>query len=408
MSIALAIFGIDYWPEPTGTALNTAGLASALAARGWDVSVVTGLPHYPGWRVTPAPSSEVKDGVRIRRYAHYVPRTQSALRRGVYEATWYLSALRSLVGMRRPDVILGVSPSLGGLALARTASLVTRRPYCALFQDLLGRAAEQSAMPGGAAVSGIVTRAERWLASDAAAVMVVAEGFRSHFAGTPAADRVARVRNPARLVPAEMSRDEARAALGWRTDESVVLHIGAIGYKQDLARVLDAAALPGAGKIRFVIQGEGSLRASLEAAARSRGLANVTFRELDRADALPVTLAAADALLLHQRAGVRNMSMPAKLGTYLAAGRPIVAAVEADDEVAREIHSSGAGVVVAPGDPEALLGAVTELRSDPARAAALGRSGREFARRELSEEAAIDAIGSILANAARGVRSGAE
>ena len=51
------IVGINYSPELTGIGPYTAGLAEHLAARGDEVTVITGLPHYPDWRIaagTPA------------------------------------------------------------------------------------------------------------------------------------------------------------------------------------------------------------------------------------------------------------------------------------------------------------------------------------------------------------------
>lgn len=400
--LRLTIFAINYSPEPTGAALNTTGIATGAVERGWSVTVVTGIPHYPSWRPGRAPSSERRDGVCIRRYGHFVPATQSMVTRGLYEATWYGSALRALARTPRPDLVLGVSPSLGGAALARTAAALYRRPYCLLFQDLVGRAASQSGISGGSLVAGALGATERWLAKDAAAVMVVAEGFRDHF---PRARRVVRVRNPVRLAPPTATREEARAARGWREGQTVVLHSGSIGYKQDLERVLDVAEITAGAGVHFVFQGDGSLRPALERAAAGRGLGAIEFRPLDPEDELANTLLAADVLLVHQRSGVRNMSLPAKLGTYLASGRPVLAVVEADDEVAREVRASGGGIVVRPGDSAAIAATILSLREDPARAAALGRGASDFAARELSPQAAIDAIDLILRTAASGVGS---
>ena len=49
----LRIIGINYAPESTGIAPYTTGLAEHLAIAGHEVTVVTGLPHYPAWRIAP-------------------------------------------------------------------------------------------------------------------------------------------------------------------------------------------------------------------------------------------------------------------------------------------------------------------------------------------------------------------
>ena len=74
---------------------------------------------------------------------------------------------------------------------------------------------------------------------------------------------------------------------------------------------------------------------------------------------------ASDVLLVNQRASVTNMSLPSKLTSYFASGRPVIAAASADSETASEIEASGAGIVVPPADPAALRGAILALKNDP-------------------------------------------
>jgi glycosyltransferase involved in cell wall biosynthesis len=80
---------------------------------------------------------------------------------------------------------------------------------------------------------------------------------------------------------------------------------------------------------------------------------------------------------------------------------PIVAAVAPDDEVAREIESAGAGIVLGPGNPRRLVEVLTELRSDPRRADELGASARAFAEQHLSEASTIEGFELMLSSCLR-------
>ncbi len=394
----IVIFGINYAPEPTGVATNTTWLAESLASLGWRVTVVTGVPHYPDWRRLPLPPKLENGPVSLVRRPHYVPATQSALRRGVYELSWLGSALPATRAARDADLVLGIVPSLSGGALAAAAAARCRVPYALLFQDLLGRAAGQAGVGGARSLAGPVRAVETALAARAAGTAVIADGFRDYFeAGGVDPARLWRVRNPTRLEPPVEDREAARARLGWRPGELVVLHSGNMGYKQGLENVVQAAHLArGDGSVRFVLQGGGSQTERLRVLAGSLGLANVTFLPLAPPELFSSTLCAADALLLNQRASVRNMSLPGKLGDYFAAGVPVIAAVAADDETAQEVEASGGGLVVAPGDPGALLEAIALIRDDPRRAAALGAAGREYAGRVLDPKAALETLVSFL------------
>jgi len=152
-----------------------------------------------------------------------------------------------------------------------------------------------------------------------------------------------------------------------------------MGLKQGLEQVLEAARISAMSEplIRFVLLGDGNQRAQLQRAAT--GLANVQFLPSQSDDDYAAALAAADVLLLCQRASVADMSLPSKLTSYCAAGRPIVAAVLGDGATYREIQRTGAALAVPAGDPEALLDAITCLRDDPAESARLGAAGASYA-----------------------------
>jgi len=102
---------------------------------------------------------------------------------------------------------------------------------------------------------------------------------------------------------------------------------------------------------------------------------------------------------LYQRPSVRNMSFPAKLGSYFAAGVPVLAAVDEEDETTAEIRGADAGIVVPPDDPQALLSAIDYLSRNPEKAALFGAAGKVYAERELSPEGAIQRIHSVLQQA---------
>ena len=126
-------------------------------------------------------------------------------------------------------------------------------------------------------------------------------------------------------------------------DEPVVMYAGNVGFSQSLEMMVDAArAVPSA---TFVINGDGAARSALERAgarARERPLRRVSTRER-----LAEVLASADLHVVPLKAGLGNVSVPSKTYSILAAGRPVLAAIDAGTEVPRMIAASGAGRVVA-------------------------------------------------------------
>jgi colanic acid biosynthesis glycosyl transferase WcaI len=379
------IVGINYHPDLTGIGPYTADLAEHLASRGDRVTVITGLPHYPRWRIAAGTPrrlvrEELIGGVRVIRAAHYVPANQNAFRRALYEATFGLSALLASRGAERPDAILGVVPSLSGGVLARLLGRRFGTPYGLLFQDLMGPAARQSGMAGGGVVASATTAAERWAASGARAIGVVATSFSPYVRslGIPS-HRILHVPNWSRVAKADLSVDAVRARFGWTDGYQIVLHAGNIGLKQGLEQVVDAARLAAerCDPVRFVFSGGGSQAGMIQAAARDLG--NVDFLGVQPDRIHSSLLAAADVLLLSERATQIDMSLPSKLTSYYAAGRPILGAVAVGGGSAAEVEGSGAGIVVPAGQPEELLAALAWLRRQPALSAELAAAGSAYA-----------------------------
>jgi glycosyltransferase involved in cell wall biosynthesis len=171
-----------------------------------------------------------------------------------------------------------------------------------------------------------------------------------------------------------------------------------MGNKQSLENVIECARLAAESdqRLLFVLAGAGSQRPYLEQLAAGYALPNVRFLPIQPAGTFPSILAAADILLVNQRGSVRDMSLPSKLTSYFAVGKPLVAAVQLTSEAAREIEASGGGLVVAPDEPKVLLHALQRLADDEDLCAQMGKSAHTWSATELSKAAAMDGYEQLL------------
>ncbi len=136
--------GINYWPDATGIAPFTTGRCEYLASRGHQVTVFTGFPYYPNWRV-PEPyrkhlfRAEERNGVSILRSWLYVPAHGSQCpRRVLHEASFIASsALRALARKKpRPDLLVVTTPPLALCLSTIMLSRFWKVPYLQHVPDL--------------------------------------------------------------------------------------------------------------------------------------------------------------------------------------------------------------------------------------------------------------------------------
>ncbi|MFF2650221.1 glycosyltransferase [Streptomyces sp. NPDC058045] len=388
----------NYAPEHAGIGPYATQIAEHWAAQGHETHVLTGMPHYPAWRTEPEyrgvwRRSEERAGVTVHRRRHTVPPRQTAARRALFEGSVLLHGMIAPPRTARPDAVLAQMPSLAGGLLGARLAARHRVPYVPVVQDLMGAAAAQSGIRGGGRAAVLAERAESRALRSAALVGVIHETF------------VARVRalgvDPGRIrlvpnwshVPAPSApREETRARLGWADGDTVLLHSGNMGLKQGLEVLVDAARLDPA--LRIVLMGDGNQRTHL--AGLAAGLPNLEFLPpADDAD-FPDVLAAADVLAVTQRASVLDMSVPSKLTSYFATGRPVVASVAAEGGTAQEVRRSGAGLLVEPENPAELLAAVRRLAGQPGYADRLGANGPRHVATHLSRTAGLARIDALV------------
>jgi glycosyltransferase involved in cell wall biosynthesis len=154
----------------------------------------------------------------------------------------------------------------------------------------------------------------------------------------------------------------------------------------DLDVVLDAAKLLADAKdIHIVLLGDGKEKAALQARAEQMQLLNLSFLPSVPKSEMSQALAAADACIaILKPLEEYKTTYPNKVFDYMAAGRPIVLAI--DGVIHEVMDAAECGIFSQPGDPSAMAQAIRQLASDPQTSRQMGLNGRKYLEENFSRE----------------------
>jgi len=326
-------------------------------------------------------------------------------RRWRQEAAYGRELVRTMEDLR-PDVVLSANtPVLAQVRLSRWC-VRARVPMVFWVQDLLGEAA--SALLGkrfgvfGRMVGGYLTRLEREALADSAALVAIAPDFVPRLRELVGSGRdVVVIQNwtPLEEIP-RRDRDNAWRRSQGLGDRFVFMYSGSLGMKHNPGLLLELAkSYRSDPSVVLVVNSEGAGSRWLRAEAEAEGLSNLLIPGFQPYDELPDVLGAADAFLAVLEPEAANFSVPSKVLTYLAAGRPVVLSVKEDNLAAEIVRSAGAGRVVSPGDVDGFLAAAEEIRAREELRRSMGAAARAYAEGHFD----IDAIRNRFEVVLRGV-----
>ena len=406
-----------FTPDVASTGVIMSTLAEEFVARGHEVTVLTSTPHYD-----PDQHSlqyhgrivyrETRIGMNIYRISSPSGGDRSRILSRIFSYARF-NILSLLTGVLLPaqDVILVPSPPLSNGVIAKLLQLTHGTPFVYNVQDIWPDVAIRAGKLTNNRIIAFLRKMEAFVYRHAARLIVISGDFKANLVskGVPG-DKVSVIPNFIDLTfitPQDRNNSfRTRHGLG---KSFVVLFAGNMGFSQGLETVLDCARLLQSQiDIQFLMVGNGAGRLKAEEYLRLLNLENVQFLPFQPHASLPEMYGAADLCLIPLRHGFTRDSVPCKLFTIMAAGRPAVAAVDKESETRRLIQSAKAGTCVDPEDPAALAGAILHYYEHRVEGELAGQSARLFVELQFQPSSIADNYLEMLLRAATNQRNPAK
>jgi glycosyltransferase involved in cell wall biosynthesis len=387
--------------EPGGTRHHE--FARYLATSGHRITIIASPVSYLTGKSEQGsiPWGEAREdasGIIVMRAYTYSALHRSFVHRVISFLSFMISSFFIGFKVRDIDLVWGTSPPIFQSLTAWVLARLKRVPFLFEVRDLW----PAFAIAVGVLQNPLLIRASEWLEGflyrHADQVIVNSPGFTSHVQ-TRGAKYVELIPNGAdvSMFGPHFNGKDFRQVHGF-DDKYVALYAGAHGLSNDLGVVLDAAKLlQERDDIMLVLLGDGKEKPALLARAQELALVNLKFLPPVPKIDMPDALAAADACIaILKPIPFYSTVYPNKVFDYMAAGRPVVLAMEG---VIREvIEEANAGIAIPPGDPKSLADAISTLAADPQEGTAMGRRGCAYVKAHFDRPIQAKKLGKLIEN----------
>jgi glycosyltransferase involved in cell wall biosynthesis len=388
-----------FWPEN----FRINDLVLGLIERGHRVTVLTGKPNYPSGRFFPGYGlvrghAENYYGADVRRVPLLPRGSGGAVRLFLNYASFAVAAtiLGPFLCRDEYDAILVYEPSpitvgLPALWLKRLRGV----PVFFWVQDLWPESLSATGAVRSAWVLRWAEKLVRFVYKGCDRILAQSRAFFQPIQALgvePA--RILYFPNSAEPLYRPVKSSPANRAQAGVPNGFVVMFAGNVGAAQDFETIIQAAErLKSHADVHWVIVGDGRMRSWVEEQVRARALSsNFHLLGSHSIEAMPHFFAMADAMLVTlKKDPIFALTIPSKVQSYLACGRPIIAAL--DGEGAQVVREAGAGLTVPAEDAAALADVVLAMsRMDRAQREAMGSRGRSYFERNFQREMLLERL----------------
>ena len=386
MSMRLLVISPHFEPDTAPTGIIVTSLVEQWLEQGHQIEVITSLPWYEKHEVENQWKGrlfrkEEKESLTVTRLHPFPQDKNKLLRRLVGFLAFSFLALIASVSKKGPfDAVIVISPPLTLGTVGKAAAVRHRCKLLLNLQDIfpdiaitLGKIKSRSSIK-------VLEKYEKLTYSGTDSITVLSKDLEKNVN-----KKIESIKNPPQItvIPNFLISSSIKPQdrlteyrkehhLG---EKFVVMYAGNLGNSQSFELITDAAKKhEDRDDIVYVINGGGVMSSSLKQQANNlRNLVVIGYQPIER---LPEVLATADLHLVPLRTGLGGMSVPSKIYSVFAAGRPVIASVDPGTEIERIVIESEGGIVLPPDDFESFISAVEKLIEDSEMLKEMGHKAR--------------------------------
>lgn len=378
-----------YKPEP----FRISDICEELVRRGHEVTVITGIPNYPMGEIYDGYRNgkrwdELLNGVKVHR-CFTIGRRHGAVYRFLNYYSYMLSSSKYVKKLPSDYDVVFVN-QLSPVMMANAGIKYKKKnqvPLVMYCLDLWPESLVAGGIGRGSIIYKLFHRISKKIYRQADRIFITSKSFAEYFQSQFGMDGTQYLPQYAESI---FTPEQCRKAPDGYID---LMFAGNIGTAQSVHTIIKAAKLTvDIPNLRWHIVGDGSELENLRTMAKD--MQNVIFHGRKPLEEMPKYYAMADAMLVTmQKDPILSLTLPGKLQTYMAAGKPIIGAI--DGEASLVIEAANCGVCVGAEDAEALAQNVRKFSNTET--AILGVNAKKYCDAHFKKQMFIDILETELA-----------
>lgn len=394
MKKSITIIGINYYPEDSAIGLYTSQKAEYLKSKGYNVSVITGFPYYPQWKIWDTYKDknylqkETINGVTVYRNKQYVPSNPTFLRRIMHMVSFTFGNFINLFRAPRSDIIICIIPFTSSAFLGWLLKLRNNAKLWVHIQDFEFDAAIDSGLLNGNKkfVINLLLWIEKRVLNRADMVSTISHGMISKLK-EKTSSRSFYLTN---WIDVSLFNNLGSNNHSYLNSKKFkILYSGNIGAKQDwmfFEKVVNS--LNEQNDIEVIVVGEGAEKENV--LKKITRFECVSHYNLVPFDELPNLLSNADLHVLFQKTEVVDTVMPSKLLGMMASARPSIVTGNLKSEIKTIFEDAECGYYMDGKSVDLVVEKILKLKGDHHLRQEFGNNGKAYVTENYSKEIILD------------------
>ncbi|MEH7106450.1 glycosyltransferase family 4 protein [Bacillus sp. JJ1764] len=369
-----------------------------LAKEGNQVTVLTGLPNYPSGLIDKKYKyfknrNEKINGVNVYR-SWLLGRGKGIKKLAVNYLSFAISSTVKAFFLKKDfDIILvyqlsPVTMAIPGILLKR----ITKKPLIIYCHDLWPESMVSGGISTESKVYNLLLKFCKWIYKSADYIFTSSKLFKEYFVNT------LEIKERIIHLPVYAESLFENIPIKENNEFTNLVFAGNIGEMQSVETIIFAAnELRNEEKIKFHIVGDGSLREKCEELAFHLKLKNITFHGQHPISSMPRFYEMADAFLVTLKKNkIISYTLPNKVQSYMAAGKPILGAIDGETQIV--INEANCGICCSAEDHKQLARNILKFVATKDKHYLYGQNARKYYDLKFSKSVYNDRLNTLLTN----------